>query len=272
MVRLIEDVDSREVRTGDRPSCTFHYTLEGVADDDTAKTLMENSTAEYYGDLKRESINLEPEWVDTASNTGIWRVTVEYLAPEEIEPETGESSYSFDTTGGTQHITQSVSTRGKYAPSGKTPPDFKGAIGVTHNSVEGVDITIPVFSFTETHYLPDSVVTDTYKGRLFRLTGKTNNSNFRGCAPGECLFLGASGSRRGEDDWEVTFRFAASPNKTNIQIGDITVAEKKGWDYLWVRYADEADTDACELVKRPSAAYVEQVYEEGDFSDLEIGA
>ena len=32
-----------------------------------------------------------------------------------------------------------------------------------------------------------------------------------GLAAGECLFLGASGSKRGEDDWEIAFRFAASP-------------------------------------------------------------
>jgi len=147
----------------------------------------------------------------------------------------------------------------------------KGAIGVTHDNVEGVDIAIPVYNFSETHYIDDALVTPAYRGTLFSLTGKTNNAAFKGCAAGECLFLGASGSKRGEEDWEITFRFAASPNRTNITVGDITVASKKGWEYLWVRYADAEDATAKALVKLPVAAYVEKVYEEGDFSQLGIG-
>ena len=269
-VTLTELVDSRETTAGDRPSATFHYVLEGTSDDGTAKTLVENSTPETYGDLKRESIRLEPIWVDTTATTGAWDVTVEYVAPEEVEPETGDSSFSFDTGGGTQHVTQSIQTVGSYAPAGKTAPNFKGGIGVTHDNVEGVDITIPVYNFSETHYIDDALVTPAYRGKLFSLTGKVNNAAFKGCAAGECLFLGASGSKRGEEDWEITFRFAASPNRTNITVGDITVASKKGWEYLWVRYADEEDAAAKMLVKRPIAAYVEKVYEEGDFSQLGI--
>jgi len=149
--------------------------------------------------------------------------------------------------------------------------DFAGALGVTHDNVEGVDITVPVYHFAETHYLDDAVVTPAYRGTLFGLTGKVNNASFKGLAAGECLFLGASGSKRGEDDWEISFRFAGSPNRTDIQVGPITVASKKGWEYLWARYADEEDAGSSTLVKRPIAAYVEKVYENGDFSALGIG-
>jgi len=86
------------------------------------------------------------------------------------------------------------------------------------------------------------------------------------------LFCGAGGSKRGEEDWEVTFKWAASPNKTDIKIGGITVPSKEGWHYLWVRYRDKDDQAAKELVKDPVAAYVEQVYEYSDFSQLGIGA
>jgi len=84
--------------------------------------------------------------------------------------------------------------------------------------------------------------------------------------------LGASGSKRGDADWEITFRFAASPNRTNFQVGPITVAAKKGWEYLWVRYADAEDATVKVLVKRPVAAYVEKVYPDGSFAALGIGA
>jgi len=56
----------------------------------------------------------------------------------------------------------------------------------------------------------------------------------------------------------------------NLQIGPITVASKRGWELLWVRYTDVEDAAAKMLVKRPVAAYVEKVYEEGDFSGLGI--
>ena len=47
---------------------------------------------------------------------------------------------------------------------------------------------------------------------------------------------------------------------------------KEGWQYLWVRYRDKDDQAAKELIKDPIAAYVEQVYQYGDFSGLGIGA
>ncbi len=96
-----------------------------------------------------------------------------------------------------------------------------------------------------------------------------NNAAFKGFAVGEVLFLGASGSQRGADDWEITYRFAASPNVTGLAVGPISGINKKGWEYLWVRYADAEDQNV--LVKQPIAAYVEQVYELGNFSTLGIG-
>ena len=118
---------------------------------------------------------------------------------------------------------------------------------------------------------PDAVVTPAYRGALFNLTGKVNNASFKGLAAGECLFLGASGSKRGVDDWEIAFRFAASPNRTGITVGEITGIAKKGWEYMWVRYADAEDPAAKAIVKKPVAVYIEKVYEEGSFAGLGIG-
>jgi hypothetical protein len=137
--------------------------------------------------------------------------------------------------------------------------------------VEGVDITVPVYHFSETHYFDDAVVTGAYKATLFLLTGTVNNAGFKGFSAGEVLFLGASGSKRGKEPWEVSFKFAASPNVTGLSVGDITGIAKKGWEYLWVRYNDQEDTVAKVLVKRPVAAYVEQVYGYGNFAGLGIG-
>jgi len=104
---------------------------------------------------------------------------------------------------------------------------------------------------------------------LFNISGKVNNAPFKGFQAGEVLFLGPSGSTRDKDDWEITFRFAASPNVTGLTVDDIAGIDKKGWEYMWVRYADAQDQNI--LVKRPTAVYIEKVYEYGDFSGLGIG-
>ncbi len=267
-ITVTEKFESRDSTTGSDASVELLYNVWGTDDDLAAKAALEAQAPATYDGLVRKSCSVEPVGPE------LWEGTARYQRPENNRsvPETGDSVFSFDTGGGTQHITQSLATVAKYAPAGKTAPDFKGAVGVTHDNVEGVDITLPVYNWAETHYLADAAVTGEYKGTLFSLTGKVNNDTFKGLDAGECLFLGASGSKRGDDDWEISFRFAASPNKTNLTIGGITGINKKGWEYLWVRYVDEVDSSAKALVKRPLAAYVEKVYEYGDLSQLGIGA
>ena len=168
-------------------------------------------------------------------------------------------------------MTQSLDNVQRVAAPGYVAPNFHGAIGVSDDRVEGTDITIPVFNFTETHYILDAYVDGAYKLALFNLTGKVNDASFKGFAKGEVLFLGASGSKRGLDDWEISFRFAASPNVASLTLGDITGITKEGWQYLWMRFIDDEDSSANALIKRPIAAYVEQVYAYGNFSGLGIG-
>ncbi|GJQ27705.1 MAG: hypothetical protein HBSAPP02_27370 [Phycisphaerae bacterium] len=211
--------------------------------------------------LPRDSLSIEPV------GDQLWEGVARY---SNSAPQTDESVFAFDTGGGTQHITQSLQTVGAYGSPGQAAPNFKGAIGVTADSVEGVDITVPVYQFSETHYLDDAYVTPAYKGTLFALTGKVNGGGFKGLDRGECLFLGASGSKRGSGDWEINYRFAASPNVTGLNVGDISGINKKGWEYLWVRYMDTEDTFAKALVKKPVAVYIEQVYPYGNFGGLGI--
>lgn len=259
---IIEKYDSRESTVGvENPSVDLLYVVDGTEDDAAVRAIVEATIPAIYAGLVFQSYHISHQ------GSGLWEVSVRYGKKEPKEP--GESSFSFDTGGGTTHITQSLQTVARYAPPGEDPPDFKGAIGANNDSVEGTDITIPVYNFKETHYIPIALVTPAYKAALFYLTGKVNAAPFKGFAPGEVLFMGASGSQRGQEDWEITFSFAASPNATGLTVGDITGIDKKGWEYLWVRYQDAEDEDV--LVKQPAAVYVEQVYPYGDFSLLGIG-
>ena len=242
------------------------YLIRGTVDDAEAYSLLNATAPSTFAGLLRDDIRVDPV------GGGVWDGTARYVRPENAgtAPQTGESTFAFETGGGTEHVTQSRQTLGRY-PSASAP-DYKGAIGVTHEAVEGVDIIVPKYEFSETHYKPDEDIDNSYKQMLFQCTGRMNLDDFRGFAPGELLFLGASGSQRGAGkDWEITYRFAGSPNRANFPVGAITVAACRGWDYLWVRYEDQEDGDAHAVVKRPTAVYVERIYEEYLFSSLEIG-
>lgn len=246
-------------------SAELTYIVRGTTSDVTARLELLAAAPPIHNGLKRDDAEVEE------IAPGMWLGVVRYTTSGG-PPEVGESTFSFETRGGSQHITQSLQTVGSYAAPGiAAAPDFGGAIGVTDSGIDGVDITVPVYTFSETHHFAPEFVTTAYKGTLFNLTGRVNDAPFKGLAAGECLFLGAAGTRRGDDPWEISFAFAGSPNITNLSVGGITGIAKKGWEYLWVRYAEAEDTAAKMLVRKPIAAYVERVYREGNFAALGIG-
>ncbi len=273
-ITVEETHDSREGSTGPQGTDELRYVIEGTADQGEAKAALADEAPYTYDGKVRQTRQVKPIRVDVANpDTSVWEGVAVYRRPEDSEPETGDSVFSFDTTGGRAHITQSLETVGAYAPAGKTAPNFHGAIGVTRHGVEGCDIPVPVYNWTERRYLPSAYVTFAYRRSVFYLTGCINQDDFREFESGEVLFRGARGSRRGDRDWEVTFLFAASPNMQDIELGDgvITNVDKDGWEYLWVLYEDVPDLDADTLVKRPRAAYVERVLHVGNFAKLGIG-
>lgn len=270
-VSAAEKNDSPSFSDGDSPRPRRLYTISGTTDYATAVSQMLSVSPATFptslGDLARRTWGVDPNGA-----SDLWDGFVEYGQPGDISPVTGDAVFSFDTGGGTQHITQSRESRGVY-PAVIAPSN--GAINVNFGpnpTVEGTDIIVPVYKFSEVHYLDDAVVTAAYRGVVFNLTGQVNNASFKGCAAGECLFMGASGSKRGRGDWEITFNFAASPNKTDwTPFTGFTGVSKKGWEYMWVRYVDDKDAASHMYVKKPFGIYIERVYDEGDFSQLGIG-
>lgn len=260
--------DSRKATLGWQNSTgVLTLIICGTEDDSEVAAIADTYAGTTYGDgLLFQNYTMEHE------GGGNWLVNVNYSTKE--PKNTGDSTYNFDTGGGQTKISQSITTVNSYANGGGTAPNHHSAIGVTSEGIEGCDITSPVYNFSETHYIAVASVTSDYKAALFALTGKTNNDSWRGFNAGEVLFLGASGTQRGKDDWEISFKFAASQNATGLSLGPITGIAKKGWEYLWVSYIDAKDTGATPpaMVKKPVAAYVEQVYYSGDFTTLGIGS
>lgn len=259
---ITQDIEARYVPG---KSAELSYTIRGAVDEFEAGIELAAEAPALYQGLWRKERQIEAVHIDTENpDKNIFKGKVLYGLSDPSDFTT-----SFDTTGGSQHVTQSELTVNKY-PAGA--PNMQGAIGFDGQRVNGTDIVIPSYAFNETHIKTQAQVNTAYRHTLANLTGGVNNDSFRGFAAGEVLFRGVSGqfiTVENEKKWQLTFQFAASPNRTNIPVGTITVASKYGWDYLWVLYGENVDTGR--LVQQPIAAYVERLYPFVDFGNLNIG-
>jgi hypothetical protein len=290
----IEDNDSRSatiVRLGKKAASSYQksYKVFGTTSDTALHADINtevSSNLRYWQYPGKPDVQLMAESYSVSYlGDDAWQVQINYVkegADDDSQTEPLKRSRSFDTSGGSQHITQAsggtanggIATSNPERRYGQNAPDMKGAIGVDGDSVNGVDIVVPALTWTETYDVPHSYVTSNYIRSVAALTGSVNNGTFRGFSAGEVLFLGASGSQEWDDEkgngpWSLSFKFVASPNVTGQQIGDITGIEKKGHEYLWVRYEDAVDSNT--LVKKPKHVYVNKVYRDGSFSGLGIG-
>jgi len=212
--------------------------------------------------LNYESIRVEELatclWIGSAQ----WVVNTYTLIPD-------DTRFNFDTTGGKQTITHSISTQGSYAAGSSSIPDFGGAINVEEDKVRGVELDVRQFSFSVTYRKAGSDFTTTLLSNLYYATGTMNSDAVTIVAssgatltfqPGELLCHGATGEPQSNNEWEYTVRFTASPNVTALPIDDITVTTKLGHDYLWVYYTNQVDAATGLTLPKARSAYVERVY------------
>ena len=179
---------------------------------------------------------------------------------------------SFDTTGGTVHVTSSLATASKWGAGGlNDAPDMKQTIGVNGDDVDGCDIVVPALKITVSFKHPQGIITMQRVRQLSDYTASVNTDVFLGFEAGEVLFLGSSGGWGPETETTVQHQFACVANRTAargnlLNIGDVLNIVKAGHDYAWVRYV--SDVDAGRPVKVAKHVYVEQVYSRAAFIPL----
>lgn len=207
--------------------------------------------------LRRDSVSIEP------ITTDVWKATLGYSSDVSA---TNGFTFSGTTSGGSSKVTAGLAV----TSYGTSPPNMNGAINVTANGVEGVDIIIPALEFQLSKRHSQGFISLAYVLSLMNATGTTNSTGFNGFAAGELLFLGADFSQASEGETEVTYKFVASPNQTGLSFGSITGVAKKGHEYLWVMYEAFEDTTNKAVVRKPRAVYVHRVYRESNFATLGI--
>ena len=248
----------------------LRYAVTGTAYQEKAKELVKAFAPLRVDGLFRATIEIDtdPDTISEGIGRGVWEATVTYTTKD-----IGEPTFSFDTTGSDVHVQQNINSINTYFPADPAVQGFwKGAINVTPDGVQGVDIATGAFTWTETYSYEsdDPRLSTDYRYTLSELTATVNNAAFRGYEAGEVLLVGAQATNSGTNIIEVTYNFAVSKNEENIIIGDITVPFKKGWDYLWVQYQD-VEGGGLFILQEPQSVTIDQVYEYTDFSLLEIG-
>jgi len=80
------------------------YTVRGTTDEAAAIAKLNETSPENFRGLVRQPGAVEPVFVDEANpDRCIWTGTVQYSPyPFEAFPQTGDSEFSFDTSGGSQ--------------------------------------------------------------------------------------------------------------------------------------------------------------------------
>lgn len=258
--RFTESRDSRKTTTNP-PTYQAIYSAAGSADGAYVKAYAIAATpsivATLDGMLYRQDIAIDPVGWE------LWKVTVPYASQTR---ESGSYRITFDTTGGTIHISASKATVAKY-PSG-TAPDYKQLIAVNKDDVGGADVIIPALKMSVHFTHPAAIITVSRIKYLASITGMVNSATFFGFPAGEVLFLGASGSEGTDAETEVTYQFAMSSNATGLVIGAVTGIAKKGHELAWIAYKDALDTPGSTAlpVKQPEFVYVERVYETTDLA------
>ncbi len=221
---------------------------------------------------------------------GVWNVTA-YYGP--IPPlSTGLTIWEIDTTGGREKRYQSIATSFRQQsdawlqvpPSGGGMIDFEGAIGVSKDSVEGVETSVPKLTLTAKRKYNSSALAYNYVQQLYQLTAKTNQAIFfvtwqsqtLTFQIGELLFLGAVVTEATASQLEIDHKFEASYDRLVANGNGITAVgfseplQKYGWDYGWLSYMDATSSSGQAFIKAPQQFQSDQVYDKGDFSILQI--
>lgn len=250
---------SGAIRQSESRRISREWTLWYAADLAEAEAYLFSDLPLVHDGLPLSNYDLTPHEKDQRVITA----TLEYsTAPKKPRSEIGDEEISFDLSAQTVKRKQSLSTVASY---GTNPPNFNGGIGYADGKFEGADVMVEAFSFTITKIYALGAITNTYIQSLRDTAFTWNSAAFRGCAIGECLFVGAAGSQRDAGSFSVAHKFLASRNVAGLSLGGISGISKQGWDYLWTLYETLEDDTAKFLTPRPRAVYTERLYTSSNF-------
>ncbi|KKN40960.1 hypothetical protein LCGC14_0727920 [marine sediment metagenome] len=120
----------------------------------------------------------------------------------------------------------------------------KGNKGVIFDGLEVVGVDVP---YNQTRIVisyrhPQMFLNHTYLRAVGKLVGHPNNDMFLGYDPGEIAYAGGNATES-EAEASAEYSFEVSRNETDLVVGDITIATKKGFDIVSPIYQAGVETD-----------------------------
>lgn len=249
------------------------FALTGTSDRLEALAHIVMNTEPEIDSIPRVDMSAEP--VDGFNE--LWTVTIEYAVGGGStgnlpESDIGEERMRFSTKGGTKRIFQAANHIADYANTdiGVDPPNHEGAINVTTEGIEGIEIDDTGFGFQITKIVAFVDFTRVYTQMLYYATNKVNSSSWRDYEPGELRIVDISADQRDAESFSVVFEFLAIPNVVDQTIGDITGIAKLGHELAWAEHAKLVDetTDPPTIRQKIKAVHIEETYGYFDFNAL----
>lgn len=114
--------------------------------------------------------------------------------------------------------------------------------GVIFDGLEVVGVDVP---FNQTRIVisyrhPQAFLNHAYLRAVGALVGHPNNDIFLGYDPGEIAYAGGNATES-EAEASAEYSFEVSRNVTNLVVGGITIADKKGFDIISPHYESEVE-------------------------------
>lgn len=253
---------------------TRQYTVLGVGTEDAAVTAIKDyliltmGTPPNLFNLVLDTVAATEQSPSCWSGTATWKTFARRSQPAE-----GESQFNFEIGLEPVKIRHAVGGIAVFKATGADDwaPELLNDLG-DGEAPDGVDIYEPTYEESETHWGPVNALTPVFRNKIKRLVGKVNDRPWKGWAAGEVLLRGVSGTRRGANDAELTFRWSVRENQSDLTIGGVSGISKQGWQYLWPRAKivkeDGAEIAASEITH----VCVATVFRTGNMTELGIGA
>lgn len=109
--------------------------------------------------------------------------------------------------------------------------------------VVGVDVPFNQTRIVISYRHPQMFLNHTYLRAIGKLVGHPNNDTFLGYAPGEIAYAGGNATES-ECEASAEYAFEVSRNETALEVGGITIADKKGFDVISPVYKWDTEDDA----------------------------
>lgn len=278
-VFVTRDYKENSLEIADEITTTLHWNATNATSEEEAALAVMIAAGPYYRSLPLSRISLSSK-----EGPAEYKFATEYTSTRSapissvVTTNTEDVETSYALSGEQKHITQSLSTRGKHSDGmlingGSGTYTDPGAIGLTKDSVKGVDIETAIEEWSETHYFLRSYLTYTVRNRWRQVyNAPLNSGSFRGYSAEEVRFTGVQCTVKGSPYAiiPVTFSFKARKHEESVTIGEITVDQIKGWEAVDVRYKDVTNTSTKRTEKKPDKVLLHTVYNTSDFALLGI--